>query len=233
MYKKENDNRKVFKSLPWQMNYSSSESTSSAHSCFAASISASEMFEAWAAPSSETLACFLNREINIMSALVKYRLNIDSPSTLEHMPEESRDNICLTCFLLKICDTFEVGTVFGLIGRSGERDVDVFTCDPLVEIIFDLKEVTVLWDGSNLNEIPNILTYHRQHKSDGNHRKWIILRKFRVNDTIVFFVLEPNLIDNGLYERGTKYSCFWNGILSTKLQNISSITIEQGQQFTL
>jgi hypothetical protein len=66
-------------------------------------------------------------------------LNMDSPSPLEHMPEETRDNVRLVCFLLKICDTLEVGTIFGLVSCSSERDVNVFTGDPLVKIVFDLK----------------------------------------------------------------------------------------------
>jgi hypothetical protein len=71
-------------------------------------------------------------------------MHMDTPSSLEHMSEQTRDDVCLTGFLLKICDTFEVDTVFGLIGCSGERDVDVFSSDPLVEVIFDLKEELVI-----------------------------------------------------------------------------------------
>jgi hypothetical protein len=67
---------------------------------------------------------------------------MDLPSPLEHMFEETRDNICLASFLLKIHDTLEVGTVFGLVGRSSEWDIDVFTSDPLIKVIFDLKIIS-------------------------------------------------------------------------------------------
>ena len=56
------------------------------------------------------------------------------------MSEEAWDDVRILCFLLKIHDTLEVGTVFGLVGRSGEWDVDVFTSDPLIQVIFDLKK---------------------------------------------------------------------------------------------
>jgi hypothetical protein len=67
---------------------------------------------------------------------------MDAPGILEHMSEKTRDDICLTCFLLEIGDKSEVGTVFGLVGCRSERDINMFTGDPLVEVIFNLKEVS-------------------------------------------------------------------------------------------
>ena len=55
----------------WWRNYSTSESTSPAHSCFAALISVSEMFDTRGESSPETLACFLSREtVSTMTAMV-------------------------------------------------------------------------------------------------------------------------------------------------------------------
>ena len=34
-----------------------------------------------------------------------------------------------------------------------------------------------------------------------------------VYNAVILFILEPDLIDNGLYERGTKYACFQIRIL--------------------
>ena len=65
---------------------------------------------------------------------------INTPSNLEHMFEEMRDDVSHTCFLLKIHDKFEVSTVFDLVGRSSERNINVFTSDPLVKVIFNLRE---------------------------------------------------------------------------------------------
>ena len=73
---------------------------------------------------------------------------MDLPSSLKHMSEETRNNVSLTCFCLKICDTFEVGSVFGLVGCSSERDINMFAGDPLVKVVFDLKEVLVLGNSS-------------------------------------------------------------------------------------
>ena len=121
------------------------------------------------------------------------------------MFEETRDDVCVGCFLLKIHDTFEVGTVFGLVGCSGERDVNMFTGDPLVKVIFDLKEVLALLGNRNN---PKIKTYHRLHESNGGQWKYVVLGKLRVYNTVVFFILEPDLIDKGLYQRRTKYAGF-------------------------
>jgi hypothetical protein len=54
--------------------------------------------------------------------------------------KETRNDIGVACFLLKISDEFEVCTVFALVGCSCERDIYMFTGDPLIEDIFDLKE---------------------------------------------------------------------------------------------
>jgi hypothetical protein len=96
------------------------------------------MFEALWAPSPETFACFLNREISMATALVKYG---HAPSSLEHMSEETWNDIGLACFLLKIDNPFEVGTVFLLVSCSRERDINLFPSDPFIEVVFDLKEV--------------------------------------------------------------------------------------------
>jgi hypothetical protein len=63
------------------------------------------------------------------------------PSNLEHMLEETRNDISVACFLLKIQDKIEVRSVFGLVGCSCERNINVFTGDPLVEVVFNLKAV--------------------------------------------------------------------------------------------
>ena len=54
------------------------------------------------------------------------------------MFKKTRDDICLMCFLLKFSNMFEVGTIFCLVGCSHERDINMFTSDPLFEVIFDL-----------------------------------------------------------------------------------------------
>ena len=66
---------------------------------------------------------------------------INTLSNLEHMFEETRDDISLMCFLLKIHDKFEVSAVFDLVGHSSNRNINMFTSDPLIEVIFNLKEM--------------------------------------------------------------------------------------------
>jgi hypothetical protein len=117
--------------------------------------------------------------------------------------EEARDDVCLACFLLEIHDTFKVGTVFGFVGCGGERDVDVFTSDPLVKVILDLRKKKAL--GNIFREFK---TYHRLHESDGSHWKYIILGKLRVYSAVILFIFEPDLIDESLYKRGAEYACF-------------------------
>ena len=60
------------------------------------------------------------------------------------MFEETRNNIGIPCFLFKIHDETEMCMVLGLVGCSCERDVDMFTGDPLVEVIFNLKAVSAM-----------------------------------------------------------------------------------------
>ena len=67
-------------------------------------------------------------------------MRMSIPSSLKHVLEETRNDIRVACFLLKISDEFEVRTVFALVGCSCERDIHMFTGDPLVEDIFNLKE---------------------------------------------------------------------------------------------
>ena len=71
------------------------------------------------------------------------------------MSEEMWNDVGLACFLLKILDMFEVGAVFLLVGCSGERE---FSSDPLIKVIFDLKEVKELLRNGN-SQLK--LTYHR------------------------------------------------------------------------
>jgi hypothetical protein len=55
------------------------------------------------------------------------------------MPEETRDDVGLAHFLLKINDALEVSMVFGFVSCSSEQDIDMFTSDPHVKAVFDLK----------------------------------------------------------------------------------------------
>jgi hypothetical protein len=57
------------------------------------------------------------------------------------MSEEMWNDVGLVHFLLKILDTFEVGAIFLLVGCSRKRDVDMFSSDPFIKVIFNLKEV--------------------------------------------------------------------------------------------
>lgn len=66
---------------------------------------------------------------------------IDLPSHLEHMFEETRHDVRLMRFLLEVRDKFEVGSVFSLVGCSGKGDINVFTSNPLVKVIFNLKKI--------------------------------------------------------------------------------------------
>jgi hypothetical protein len=118
---------------------------------------------------------------------------MDLPSNLEHMLEETRNNVHVMCLLLKIGDTLEVGTVFCLVGCSGERHIDVFPGNPLVEVIFDLKEG--LWKNQYLNVIRKDSTYHCQYKSNGDNWNCVVLGELRVYNTVILFVFKPDLID--------------------------------------
>ena len=136
------------------------------------------------------------------------------PSNLEHVSEETRNDIYVLCFLLKIRHKLQVRTVFCLVGCSCERHINMFTGDPLVKVIFDLKEVLVVVVYSNNRK----QTYHRLYEGNSSHRKCVVLRKLGVYNTIIIFILEPNFIDNGLYQRGAKYACFRFRILDVKCQ---------------
>ena len=64
----------------------------------------------------------------------------DIPSSLEHMSKETRNDVSLVCFLLEIHETLEVCTVFCLVCHGSERNIDVFTSHPLIEIVFNLSK---------------------------------------------------------------------------------------------
>ena len=75
-------------------------------------------------------------------------------------------------------------------------------------------------------------TYQCLYKCNGSHRKFIIiiLQKLWMYNTIIIFILEPNLVDNSLYDRRTKYPHFLNRILDVNCQqqynlNITAITV--------
>ena len=86
----------------------------------------------------------------------------DIPSDFKHMFKETRNNIGITSFLLKICDKLDVRTIFGLVCCSCERAINMITSDPLVEGIFDLKVVL----GRQENECDyKEKTYHCQYSS--------------------------------------------------------------------
>lgn len=57
------------------------------------------------------------------------------------MFEETRDDVCIVCLLLKISDIIEVGAVFSLVGCSGERDIHMFASNPLIKVIFNLNKM--------------------------------------------------------------------------------------------
>ena len=66
------------------------------------------------------------------------------PGHLEHMSEEPRNNVGVMCFLFKIHNKMEVRLVFGLVCCGCERDIYMFTGDPLVEVIFNLRVVLAM-----------------------------------------------------------------------------------------
>ena len=68
-----------------------------------------------------------------------------------------------------------MGLVFRLVSCSGERNINVFTCDPLVKIIFNLREIV-----KYLIAISKFKTYQSQYKSQRNHRKGVILGELRM-----------------------------------------------------
>jgi hypothetical protein len=109
------------------------------------------------------------------------------------MLEETRNNVHFTRLLLKIGDTLEVGTVFCLVGCSGERYINVFPGNPLVEVIFDLKGG--LRKFQYLNVIPKDRTYQCQYKSNSDNWNSVVLGELRVYNTVILFVFKPDLID--------------------------------------
>jgi hypothetical protein len=69
-------------------------------------------------------------------------------------------------------------------------------------------------------------TYQSQYKSNRSNWKHVILGELRVYNALVLFILEPYLVDKGLYNSGTKYARFRCGILSVKILTISSNIVE-------
>jgi len=127
--------------------------------------------------------------------------------------KETRNDVSLVRFLLKIHETFEVGTVFRLVCRSSERNVDVFTRHPLIEIIFDLRQ-----GKSDVMFISPKKTYQSLDESNHRHRKLVVLGKLGVDGAIILFVLEPDLVDKSLDQRCTKDACLQCRILYTENQ---------------
>ena len=56
------------------------------------------------------------------------------------MSKETRNDVSLMCFLLKIHKMLEVGIVFQLVHHGSEGNIDMFTSHPLSEIVFDLSK---------------------------------------------------------------------------------------------
>jgi hypothetical protein len=81
---------------------------------------------------------------------VTVTLAIDLPSHLEHMFEETRYDVCLVRFLLEIRNKFEVGSVFSLVDCSGKGNINVFTGNPLVKVIFNLTIIKILESDSKI-----------------------------------------------------------------------------------
>ena len=76
------------------------------------------------------------------------------PSNPEHVSEQTRNDISITCFHLKIHDEFEVRAIFGFVRCSRERNINIFTSDPLVEVIFNLKAVLGYCNKLNVTSSP-------------------------------------------------------------------------------
>ena len=95
------------------------------------------MLDIWGASSPETLAFFL---YGVIESWFSETYTKDIPSSLEHMPKETRNDVGFVCFLLEIHKTLEVGMVFCLVCCGSERNIDVFTSHPLIEIVFDLSK---------------------------------------------------------------------------------------------
>ena len=139
----------------------------------------------------------------------------DIPSSLEHMSKEIRNDVSLACFL-KIHEMLEVCTVFCLVCHGSERNINVFNSHPLIEIVFNLSKAKL---EMMFVQLPKKKTYHSLDESNHCHWKHVILRKLRVDGTIILFVLEPNLVDKHLNQRCTKDACLQCRILHTKCQS--------------
>lgn len=156
----------------------------------------------------------------ISSGTVALATNL--PSHLEHMFEETRHDVRLVCFLLKICDKLEMGSIFSLVSCSGKGDINVFAGNPLVKVIFNLNEIL----GNKILEvIPKDKTYQSQYKSHRNHWEHVVLGELRVYNALIIFILEPDFVDKSLYQGGTKNAGFRYGILSAKILTVSSTNI--------
>jgi hypothetical protein len=62
------------------------------------------------------------------------------PGHFQHMLKETGNNIRLLCLVIKRDELLEVCGEFRLVCCCSERDVDVFTCLPLVKTVFHLKK---------------------------------------------------------------------------------------------
>ena len=136
------------------------------------------------------------------------------------MSKETRNDVSLACFLLEIYETLEVGMVFCLVHHGSERNIDVFTSHPLIKIVFNLSKAKL---EMMFVQLPKKKTYHSLDESNHCHQKHVILRKLRVDGTIILFVLEPNLVDKHLDQRRTKDACLQCRILHTKCQSWYSL----------
>jgi hypothetical protein len=89
----------------------------------------------------------------------------------------------------------------------------MFTCHPLVKIVFDLRK-----GKSDVMFISPKKTYQSLDESNHRHRKLVVLRKLRVDGAIILFVLEPDLVDKSLDQRCMKDACLQCRILYTENQ---------------
>jgi len=58
------------------------------------------------------------------------------PGHFQHMLEEMGNNVRLLCLVLKSDVLLEVCSEFVLVCCCSERDIDMFTCLPLVKAVF-------------------------------------------------------------------------------------------------
>ena len=83
--------------------------------------------------------------------MTDHQLRMNIPSNLEHVSEETRYDIGITCFLFKIHDKTEVRLVFGLVCCGCERHVNMFSSHPLVKVVFNLNAVLATLNKLNLD----------------------------------------------------------------------------------